>query len=63
MPVGLILIPSSPVPVPTSVSLLDLVHLRNLQLLNSLYLTLKPRVPERALRTRHPHKTLPWYYW
>jgi len=63
MPIGPTLIPPLPVPVPASISLLDLVHLRNLQLLNNIYPALNPCVPERAPRTRHPYKTLPWYYW
>jgi len=63
MPVGPTLIPPPPVPVPASVSLLDLVHLRNLQLLNTIYPARNPRVLEHAPRTRHLHETLPWYYW
>ena len=59
MPIGPTLILPPPVPVPAFVSLLDLVHLRNLQLRNNIYPALNPRVPERAPRTHHLHKTLP----
>ena len=59
MPVGPTLIPPPPVPVSPSVSLLNLVHLHNLQLLNTIYPALNPCVPEHAPRTRHPHKALP----